>query len=406
VQDLDMREGGSTTVVSERSGRQQAVRRLLLYAAALLLPLAVAAVFDHPARRLLVPGVLMFVIVVVVTLVGGLGPGIVAAVAATASLWFFNTPPGLSFRFNSGDDAAAILLTGLISVGLVLLVVRLRRADRALAAAEVRSRLAAELQRQSISTMQRALLPQVVPPARGITIGSYYQTGSDDDAPVGGDWFAFIPLSPSSLGLAIGDVAGHGLHAVTSMAEYRYAMRVVATEHGEPAEVIEHFESVTAMYRRELFTSCIYGVVDGLHETFTFTNAGHPPPLLVRDGVARVLGSGPHGPVVGSDLGARYGSTTEPLVHDDFIVLYTDGLVERRGEHLDVGIDRLGRRVSTLTRVDLDAQCRQIVLDLLGTTSTDDAAIVVAHYDATFRQPDEESRGRSAEPPNVNPGAA
>jgi serine phosphatase RsbU (regulator of sigma subunit) len=355
--------------------------RAALIAGAVVVPIAVGAAFGASVRRVLVPESLMLVFVVVVTLLGGIVPGTLAALSSIASLWFFNLPPGVSFRLTHSDDGVTVILTGLIAVGLVFVLSELQRRDRRATVERTSLEVDVRAQRRAIATMQRALLPQVLPAAPAITIGSHYQAGGEDDAPVGGDWFAFIPLSPVRSGIAIGDVAGHGLPAVTAMAEYRYAMRVIATESPDPATVLERFEAVTAIYRRDIFTSCVYGVIDVSEGTFTFTSAGHPSPLLVRSGRAEPLAAGPHGPVVGIDQTVRYGSSSERLKKDDFIVFYTDGLVERRGENLDVGIDRLCGRVADLSQSDLDMQCERIVLDLVGANPRDDAAIVVAHYE-------------------------
>jgi serine phosphatase RsbU (regulator of sigma subunit) len=365
----------------KRRQHQRAAARAALIGAAVVVPIAVGAAFGASVRRVLVPESLMLVFVVAVTLVGGTVPGILAALSATASLWFFNLPPGASFRLTHSDDTVTVILTGLIAVGLVFLLSELQRRDRRATVERTSLEIDVRVQRRAISTMQRALMPQILPVVPAITIGSYYQTGGEDDAPVGGDWFAFIPLSSTRLGIAIGDVAGHGLPAVTAMAEYRYAMRVIAPQSPDPATVLERFEALTAIYRRDIFTSCVYGVIDVREGTFTFTSAGHPSPLVVRSGRAEPLAAGPHGPVVGIDQTVRYGSSSERLKKDDFIVLYTDGLVERRGENLDVGIDRLCGRVADLSPSDLDMQCEQIVLDLVGAISEDDAAIVVAHYE-------------------------
>jgi Stage II sporulation protein E (SpoIIE)/Domain of unknown function (DUF4118) len=256
----------------KRWQHERAAARAALIGGAVVLPIAVGAAFQS-VRRALVPESLMLVIVVGAALVGGTVPGILAALSSTAALWFFNLPPGESFRLTHSEDVASVVLTGLITVGLVFLIGGLQRRDRRATVERTSLEVDVRAQRRAIETMQRALLPQVVPATRTITIGSYYQTGGGDDVPIGGDWFAFIPLSPTRLGIAIGDVAGHGLPAVTAMAEYRYAMRVIATQFADPATVLERFEAVTAIYRRDIFTSCVYGVIDVVEGKFTFTSA-------------------------------------------------------------------------------------------------------------------------------------
>ncbi|HEY4609648.1 MAG TPA: SpoIIE family protein phosphatase, partial [Ilumatobacteraceae bacterium] len=78
--------------------------------------------------------------------------------------------------------------------------------------------------------MQRAILPETVPPTAGVHVGWHYTAGGQASDPVGGDWFAVVPISATSVGVAIGDVSGHGLKAVRSMAEYRYGLRTLAAQ--------------------------------------------------------------------------------------------------------------------------------------------------------------------------------
>lgn len=362
--------------------RLNARTRVFGFALAVGLPILVGALFGHPARQVLVPESIMLAIAVVLSLLYGVAVGLVTAASATVSLWFFNFPPGLSFRVANGEDLVAAFAAGAITCALVLLVSRIERRRQVTAAQE--ARLAAELERQRITivTMQRAILPEVVPETPGVRLAWQYVVGGDDAAPVGGDWFAFIPITPNSVGVAIGDVSGHGLDAVRSMAEYRYALRTLATEDAAPDITLNRLDDITSMFRAPYFSSCIYGVVNLARSSWTYTSAGHPPPLLLRNREVHML-TAPHGPPLGTGFpSAPFTSDAVSLQPGDLIALYTDGLIERRREHFDTGIQRLAEQLSTRpTAGNVFDDCHQILDDLAGPHPADDAALVLVHYD-------------------------
>ena len=355
---------------------------LLCVVSAVLLPLAVALVFGHPVRRVIVPESAMLAIVTVLTLLGGVVPGLIAVVSATISLWFFSFPPGLSFRADDPQDIVAAVFAGAIASGLVLLLnVVERRQQREVAR---HTRLTAEVgrQRETISVMQRAILPEQVPATPGTTLGWHYTPGGEPSAPVGGDWFAFIPVSPTCLGVAIGDVAGHGVGAVASMAEYRYGLRTLAAQGCGPAATLGTLDNVTHLFNSPYYSTCVYGLIDVAGSQWTYSCAGHPPPLLVRDGEARALRA-PHGPPVGAGLlKGEYMSEAVELRKDDVLVLYTDGLIERRGESIELGIKRLADYMSkSFNGEDLFDVCTEVVRHIAGPAPEDDVALVLVRYE-------------------------
>jgi serine phosphatase RsbU (regulator of sigma subunit) len=355
-------------LVRSRGGRRQ----LLVGAAALIGPLVIGLVFPHPMARPVVPLAIMLMIPIALAMTDGLAFSLLAAASATASVWYFNFPPGYSFTLENAEDAEAIAAMAFIAVVTATLVSVLR--DR-----QMRQAIRSVEQEQSIAALQRALLPERVPSTSGIDIGWHYRTGGAPGAPVGGDWLAFVPLDLSSLGVAIGDVAGHGLDAVAAMAEYRFGLRVLATQHREPHVVADQLEALVLLFGRATFSSCIYGVIDVANQTWVYSNAGHCPPVLLRGGTAQPL---PEigGPVIGMRPAPHpYTESTLTLKAEDVLVLYTDGLVERRDELIDVGIQRLAERVLSLDTRDLDQQASSIVDDLAGATPEDDVAIMLIH---------------------------
>jgi serine phosphatase RsbU (regulator of sigma subunit) len=358
-------------------------RRVTVHVLAIVVPIVIAAAFE-PAHRFVVPESMMFAVVVAATFLGGAGSGVVAVISSTVSLWYFNLPPYLSFRFNNAGDGFALLAACLVGIGLVVLIAVLlshERASSSRAAVAVRE---AELQRETITRLQRALLPEAVPPISGLTVGWHYETGAGTTLPVGGDWLAFVPLPPDCLAVAVGDVAGHGIAAVSAMAQYRFALRTIISTTSAPQTVLHHVDESARFFDIPLFSTCLVGVLNTTDATWTYSSAGHPPPLLVRDGLVQLLAA-PHGPPLGA-IGqeSHYDETTVRLKDGDLLALYTDGLVERRGEDLDTGIRRLGDR---LLDVPMDQNLREassaIVAELADTTVSDDIVLMVIRYTAT-----------------------
>jgi serine phosphatase RsbU (regulator of sigma subunit) len=294
----------------------------------------------------------------------------------------------LSFRAVDGQDVAAALVAGGISCGLALLLAAVEDRQRAAVAASTRLAAQNSAQHAALDAMQRAILPDTPPPVLGVQLGWCYAAGAGSAAPVGGDWYAFVPLSATCLGVAVGDVAGHGLPAITSMAEYRYALRTLAADGTQPAALLDRLEQISRLHQRRHFSTCIYGLINTVDRTWTYTSAGHPPPLLIRDRHATQLRA-PHGVPVGTGLPATpYGCDTIRLRDNDLLALYTDGLVERRGEHLNHGIARLADRLSTEgSHHDLADLSGGVVHDLVGPRPADDVALVLIRYrGATYDQ--------------------
>jgi serine phosphatase RsbU (regulator of sigma subunit) len=337
---------------------------------AVIVPVLVGLVFPHPTARPVIPLALMLTFTIVIAMTDGLLFGLLGAASSTVTVWFFNFPYGMSFRLADTEDGVAIAAMGVIAVVTSTLISVLRERD-------ARAAVLAVEQNVAIATMQRALLPERMPDTRGLAVGWHYRTGATPGSPVGGDWVAFIPLEHSSFGFAVGDVVGHGLEAVTAMAEFRYATRVLAATGEDPAAVISRVHATAQLFGRPTFSTCIYGVIDTIQRTLTYTNAGHLPPILVRATRARLLPDR-HGPPVGVQHTLEYGSTVVSVQEHDLLAVYTDGLVERRGEGIDEGIARLCARLSSRSLDgDLGTASRQIVDDFVGDMPSDDVALVL-----------------------------
>jgi serine phosphatase RsbU (regulator of sigma subunit) len=195
-------------------------------------------------------------------------------------------------------------------------------------------------QRSISETLQQALLPQQNPSVPNLEIASRYLAGADG-VEIGGDWFSIIDLEHRRFAFAVGDVSGKGVGAAAIMARLRFTVRAYLTE-GHPPEV------VLAMCSRQLnvnrdghLATVLVGVGDVDSGTITVANAGHLDPLILSEGAADFTHTN-----VGLPLGVTsttYTSSTIQLVPGSALVVYTDGLVERRGESLDIGMARLAQ---------------------------------------------------------------
>ena len=177
-----------------------------------------------------------------------------------------------------------------------------------------------------------------------------------ETAEIGGDFYDVIELADGRLLVAIGDVAGHSIHAATVMVELRHALRAYAIEHRDPAELVTLLERMLMRYhRREFATLCVL-LLDPSSDELQVVNAGHLPPLLVDDTGARYLDV--YGRMLGLG-GARPASSVHVLPATWSIVLVTDGLVELPGLDLDTAMEELR------TAVRLDVEPEQLCVELL-----------------------------------------
>jgi serine phosphatase RsbU (regulator of sigma subunit) len=244
-----------------------------------------------------------------------------------------------------------------------------RLADEALR----RSAVALAEERASVAMLQTAVLP-VLTSIDGTEIAAVYLPAGTEGK-VGGDWFDALALPDGRLYLAVGDVAGHGLTAASAMAQARNALRGCAFAGLGPAAVCD---VVSGLYRATnpgSFATCLVAVLAADRSSMTWCRAGHPPPARRPPGAPAELLEGDPGPPLG--VGDDYRAWDTPVRPGDTIVLYTDGLVERPGEHLDVGFRRLLDAIGGASGGSVDQLCDQLV-DALGvaTARRDDVCVL------------------------------
>ncbi|MGI8697826.1 MAG: SpoIIE family protein phosphatase [Mycobacteriales bacterium] len=191
-------------------------------------------------------------------------------------------------------------------------------------------------------TLQRSLLPAEPLVAPGGQVAVRY-LAADTESQVGGDFYDLIVVDDRPWTTAVGDVGGKGVRAAAVMGQLRAAVRAYALEGHEPAGVVRRLDRLFGVMNVSDFTTCIVASYDPATRTLTWANAGHLPALVRRsDGRCEWLRGPTALPLGLGDLG-RSAQESERLHPGDLLVLYTDGLVERREESIDVGLDRLRR---------------------------------------------------------------
>ncbi|MFF8811886.1 SpoIIE family protein phosphatase [Streptomyces pactum] len=225
--------------------------------------------------------------------------------------------------------------------------------------------------------LQRSLLP-VLPDVPSLALAARY-AASSATAQVGGDWYDSFLLPSGNTALVIGDVTGHNLDAAIAMSQLRSMLRGIAVDRQEPPEVVlRRLDMANHSLYREATATCIYGLVKGPEEgpwELHYSSAGHLPPLLTTaEGEVRYLEEG-SGLLLGMDPDMPRPRASCTLPAHSTVLLYTDGLIERRGESLDRALGRLRRRAAALAREPLDIFCDELLIGL-GADNTDDIAML------------------------------
>jgi len=226
-----------------------------------------------------------------------------------------------------------------------------------------------------VQTLQQALLPPAMPHVPGISLAARYVAAQRDIA-IGGDWYAVLRFPNNKIGLAIGDVAGHGLDAVADMAAARFSLRALALDESAPEDVLAQLDNVVRVFESDTMITALYGILDPVARTWTYATAGHCPAVVRNaDGSTYLLDGPPDPPLGYADSVHRHRAELEPGAT---LVLYTDGLVERRTESLTTGFERL-LAVCGVGPADPDALCAHLSTAMFRDAPVDDdVAIVVA----------------------------
>ena len=243
-------------------------------------------------------------------------------------------------------------------------------ADRAGLATQVRTQ---KLERVAALALQRSLLPTRLPDVPGVDLAARYLPGHD--LGVGGDWYDVFTLPSGWLGVVIGDVAGHGLGSAVVMGRIRSALRAYALITDDPAQALTLLDRKVHHFEAGNLTTALYALISPDRSVVHLSTAGHPPPVLVTAADGGKMVEVPADPPLGTSA-ARVSRrvTTVALPPGAALVFYTDGLVERRGETIDVGLELLTRTVRTAPAETL---CGTIVAAMDVDKPADDVALLV-----------------------------
>ena len=223
-----------------------------------------------------------------------------------------------------------------------------------------------------IQNVQRALLPVRMPQVAGIEFAARYEAAPG--SAIGGDWYAFVPLRGGRLGIAIGDVAGHGLAAVAEMAHVRFSLRSLSYLHDDPTEVLSQLSELVRVFSPDTMITALYGTLDPSSGCFEYALAGHFPPAICSRGACELVEVRADPPL---GLGEEYERHTLTLAPDQTLVAFTDGILERRAEAISLSLQRFTAASASGPRVP-DELCEHLMHEMLADLPNDDDAAVVA----------------------------
>ncbi|MDT4917785.1 MAG: hypothetical protein QOH89_2485 [Pseudonocardiales bacterium] len=239
-----------------------------------------------------------------------------------------------------------------------------RRAAMAIDNAELHS-----VTRDVARQLQRAVLPERLDNIPGWTVAAHYEPGGRGE--IGGDFYDAVPLPDGRLAVFVGDVMGHGVPAAAAMAQLRSSVRALLTIDPGPAAVVAQLDRMFELLAIPQLVSLVYALIDRERSQVTLTTAGHYPPYLIRgDGHVEVAAVKPR-----RLLGADPDETTEAQFHfgvGDTLLMVTDGLFERRGEHVDRGLERVRTAATVLAAPNLAAGLDSLVAEVHDGEGEDD----------------------------------
>jgi anti-sigma regulatory factor (Ser/Thr protein kinase) len=234
-------------------------------------------------------------------------------------------------------------------------------------------------------TLQISLLPTELPQPAGLLFAARYLPAAAKRM-VGGDWYDVVEMPDGRVGVAIGDVVGNGLEAATLMGALRSALQAFAVQGLSPAAIAPLLARFAATAGHARMATYLYGVIDGERESFTFVNGSHPPPVLVRpDGSAKTISS-PLLPPLGTSVMPAVQETRVPFEPGTTFVLYTDGLIERRGERLATRQAAL-QKAAAAAPVEPELLAESLIAQMIGSESpADDVAVLTVQRTVTANE--------------------
>ncbi len=306
-------------------------------------------------------------------------------VADLAKVW--ETSEVHHFRTADGTDIALELSiqatpSGVQAIGRDVTERRRREAERD---------LMLQRERDIADTLQRSLLPHELPALPRVAAAARYLPVTTH-AQTGGDWYELIPLGGSVVALSVGDVVGKGPRAAAIMGQLRSALASNLIDGHGPAAALHRLDAFAARTEGASGTTCACLTLDWETGELRWALAGHPPPVVVDGATAALLPGG--GSVLGAPQRSRYREETATLSPGASVLLYTDGLIERRDENIDEGLRRLCETLAVHQALSPEPLVSAIIDSLLDSGQEDDVALLALRL-----TPPPLQRRRTAEPP-------
>lgn len=280
------------------------------------------------------PFVLFLAAVMVSAWYGGLGPGLLTTLAAAVASNFLFLEPIYIYTIPGTGQSIRLLLFAAEGVAITLLTEAYKRKEMERAQAEAMQnqlRMVVERKQDLVTALSEGFL-QKNPRIPGFEAAFFYQPSSREDM-VGGDCFDFFPFNDRQQGIFLGDVCGKGLSAAVYTSKTKYMLEAYAIEDPAPHTVVTRLNRALCrgMSEEGRFVSLIYGVLDSETAEFTYTNAGHPLPILYDPSAGQFQRLEETGGVIGADEGMSFRSRTVTLSPGALLLLYTDGITEAMG---------------------------------------------------------------------------
>jgi sigma-B regulation protein RsbU (phosphoserine phosphatase) len=254
-----------------------------------------------------------------------------------------------------------------------------RRAAAAVSAAHQEllcQQMALDEEHRLKETLQRAVLPASLPVGAEFRLAARYLP-ADQPAMVGGDWYDAFYLPDDTLALTVGDVVGHDLEAAATMGQMRNALRAYAFADGPPADILERLNRLAHGLDDGGLATAAFGLLDVRARTFRWAGAGHPPPIVIGPDGARFMPPPTVGMMLGADPGATFVDVTVPVRPGELLVLYSDGLIERRNSDLDADFAALLMAADGLAGSSPEEACVALVERLVPDGHEDDVCLLV-----------------------------
>ena len=363
---------------------------LVLLAGTSLLTLGILYLSDFPLLYLE-----LMAIVVAGAFFGVRAVSVIVLIVTTGIALFIAFDEG---AFDSGlsegySDATALIIVklrlGMFSLAGFVLAAEANERESAISRsvdALTRARLAEadrRVERQIALRLQRALLPdRVDAPHDSIAVAARYEASSEALI-VGGDWYDVIYLPDGSVGVTVGDVVGHGLEATAAMGKMRTAVAALALNTGSPGRVLSQLDEFAAASGAAEFATACYSILDPAAGELRFASAGHPPMLLIdSDGSASWLLDGRSAPIHEGVMGDRPEARID-LTPGAVLLAYSDGLIERRGETMDQGLNRLMAEAVSRRGLAVEDLCDRLLEALIPDEGwRDDVVVVAVRYES------------------------